>query len=149
MVEQSYVMVKPEFANNTWVICEVKDRLLDAGMKIVGEGYVQYDPERAKLHYHEHVGKDFYPELQNYITSDKAYGMIVEGKDAIVKVRSIVGATKNPVEGTIRYDIPQMLGIKRRITQNVVHASDSEESAKNEIKIFKELKREYLNSLDR
>lgn len=139
MTEKSYVMVKPEFANSKNVIKEVKKRLLQNGLEIEKEGYVKYDETSAKRHYEEHVGKGFYPELEEYITSDKAYGMVVVGDNAISKIRALVGATKNPSEGTLRYDIPKMLGLPLRVTQNVVHASDSEASAQKEITIFEDV----------
>lgn len=145
MKQLSYVMVKPEFANNEKVIKEVKKRLLLDGLNIDREAYVMYDKERAAMHYNEHINKAFYPELEAYITSDKAYGMVVSGEEAITRIRELVGGTKNPEEGTIRYDIPKMLGIERRITENVVHASDSPESAKKEIEIFDGLRREFSN----
>lgn len=139
MKQTSYVMVKPGFANNDKVVAEVKKRLKENGISILEEGFIRYDEAHAKRHYHEHVGKSFYPELEAYITSDMAYGMKVEGEDAIARIRALAGSTKNPEPGTIRYDIPEMLGIERRITENVVHSSDSEESAKNELAIFNEL----------
>lgn len=139
MKQTSYVMVKPGFANNDKVVAEVKKRLKENGISILEEGFIRYDEAHAKRHYHEHVGKSFYPELEAYITSDKAYGMMVEGENAIARIRVLAGSTKNPEPGTIRYDIPEMLGIERRITENVVHSSDSEEAAKLELAIFKEL----------
>lgn len=139
MKQTSYVMVKPGFANNDKVVAEVKKRLKENGISILEEGFIRYDEAHAKRHYHEHVGKSFYPELEAYITSDKAYGMMVEGENAIARIRALAGSTKNPEPGTIRYDIPEMLGIERRITENVVHSSDSEEAAKLELAIFKEL----------
>ena len=139
MEQETYVMIKPEFANNKYVIAEVGYRLIENGLKIEKEGYILYDKARAKRHYHEHVGKSFYGELEEYITSDKAFGMKVVGEDAISKVRALAGATKNPEPGTIRYDIPKALGIERDITKNVVHSSDSEDSAKLELSIFEEL----------
>ncbi len=149
MIEKSYVMVKPEFANYRDIINEIRARLIKNGLSIIKEGYVQYDEKSAKRHYAEHVGKDFYPELEKYITSDKAYGMIVGGENAIAKIRLLVGATKNPAEGTIRYDIPKELGLPLRVTQNVVHASDSENSAKKEIEIFENiLANTLMNNLE-
>ena len=139
MKETSYVMVKPEFANKYEVIVDIVNRLESAGLKILKENYVQYTVETAQQHYAEHVGKGFYPELEEYITSDYAYGMIVEGENAIKTIRELVGSTKNPEEGTIRYDIPKALGLELRVTQNVVHASDSVESAKREIAIFESI----------
>lgn len=144
MKEVSYVMVKPEFANINSVISYVKNVLQDAGLDIVDESVVKYDKERAAKHYHEHVGKGFYPELEAYITSDKAYGMVVEGENAIAKIRKLVGSTKNPDVGTIRYVVPEVLGWPERVTQNVVHASDCVEAANLEISIFKDLKAEFV-----
>ncbi len=149
MIEQSYVMVKPEFANNKQVIAEVKKRLQAKGIVILEESYINYDEKRAKMHYHEHVGKGFYPELEKYITSDKAYGMKVQGENAIAVIRALAGSTKNPEPGTIRYDIPEALGLERRITENVVHSSDSPESAKLELAIFEQLAKEHKNNLER
>ena len=139
MKQKTYVMIKPEFANDLYVIAEVKNRLIKSGLTIEEQGFILYDKARAKRHYHEHVGKSFYGELEEYITSDKAFGMKVVGENAITKVRALAGATKNPEPGTIRYDIPKTLGIERDITKNVVHSSDSEDSAKLELSIFEEL----------
>ena len=65
--------------------------------------------------------------------------MIVSGRNAIALIRQMVGSTSNPAKGTIRADIPKMMGREVQTRENVVHASDSTESAKREIKIFKEL----------
>ena len=108
----------------------------ESGCALLKADIVKYSVEDAQKHYAEHVGKSFYPELENYITSDIALGMVFEGEDAISKIRTLVGATKNPAEGTIRFEIPKMMGLELRITQNVVHASDSVESAEREIAIF-------------
>lgn len=142
MLEKSYVMVKPEFASKPEVVEEVKNQLLSKAenkLTILKGEYIHYTSEYAKKHYAEHVGKDFYPDLEKYITSDVAYGMIVEGENAIAQIRAIVGSTKNPAEGTIRYEIPKMLGLELRITQNVVHASDSTAAAEREIAIFEDI----------
>lgn len=144
-MQKSYVMIKPEFANYDSVIEEVKRRLENAGIKILEERFVRYDKQSADLHYAEHIGKEFYPNLLKYITSDKAYGMLVEGENAIEKIRTLAGSTKDPAKGTIRYDIPLMLGLERRITQNVVHSSDSEESATREIAIFNDMPEQEEN----
>ncbi len=136
MIETSYVMIKPEFANYEKVITEVVKRLENAGLEIKEKAQIKYLPEDAKKHYVAHAQKDFYPELEKYITSDIAYGMVVYGENAIAKIRELVGATKNPAAGTIRHDIPKNLGLELRITQNVVHASDCTEAAEAEIEIF-------------
>lgn len=135
-IELSYVMVKPRFANNLDIIDEIKKRIKKQNLKIMKESYISYDRNLAKKHYQEHVGKDFYPPLEDYIVSDICYGMVVVGDNAISKIRGIVGSTKNPLEGTIRHDIPLMFQIESSTRENVVHASDSIDSAKREIEIF-------------
>ena len=147
MKERSYVMVKPEFANNNFVVEEVERRLTNAGLKIEEAHYVNYDVDHARQHYAEHIGKGFYPDLEKYITSDKAFGMIVSGENAIATIRTLAGSTKNPAEGTIRYDIPFFLHLPMRVTENVVHSSDSVESAKREIAIFEDLVNTAAKSL--
>ena len=145
MKETSYVMVKPGFADDKKVIETIKGRLTGVGLKIEKEAYVKYDVEHARAHYAAHVNEEFYPKLEKYITGSKAYGMIVTGESAISTIRALVGATKNPDEGTIRYDIPKMLGLPLRVTENVVHASDGTEAAEKEIAIFNELVKKNIN----
>ncbi len=149
MKETSYVMVKPQFANYGAVIREIMKRLKASGMEIVDSALIQYGKEEAKLHYSALVEKPFYPELEKYITSDYAYGMVVRGEDAIATIRALVGATKNPEPGTIRYDIPERLGWDLRITENVVHASDSVENAKKEIEIYLSLIDQKRSEMER
>jgi len=139
-MEKSYVMIKPEFANYDWVIKEVRKRLEDAGLRITCAGFVNYTRDDAKVHYAEHVEKSFYLELEDYIVSDKAFGMIVEGENVIKRVRYIVnGPEKAPSAGSIRYDIPKLLGRELDITKNVIHASDKPESEEAEEKLFRAL----------
>ena len=139
-MEKSYVMIKPEFANYDWVVKEVRNRLERVGLTIVCSGFVNYTAEEAKKHYHEHVEKSFYPELEAYIISDKAFGMVVEGEDVIKRVRYIVnGPEKAPSAGSIRYDIPKLMGRELDMTKNVIHASDKPESEEIEERIFREL----------
>ena len=138
MKQRTYVMVKPEFANNPEIIEEIKRRILNAGFKIVEESFIQYDMPHAKRHYKGLIEK--FPELGVYITGDKAFGMVVEGENVIDTIHNeMAGKTKNPAPGTIRYDIPYMFGLPLRVTENVVHSSDSEETAEYEIEIFEEL----------
>ncbi len=136
-IEISYVMVKPRFANNLDLINEIKKRIKEKKLKIIDNHYLKYDRDLAQKHYAEHVGKDFYPPLEDYIVSDVCYGMIVKGENAISKIREIVGSTKDPAKGTIRHDIPVMFNIESSTRENVVHASDSVDSAKREIEIYK------------
>jgi nucleoside-diphosphate kinase len=86
----------------------------------------------AKKHYEEHAAKPFYPGLVGFITSGPVVAMVIEGKDAVPVVRSMVGAT-NPAKsdpGTIRGDFALDTG------RNIIHASDSPESAKREISLY-------------
>ena len=147
MKEKSYVMVKPEFADNADIVDAVVGRISAEGLNISDGCYIHYTIEDARAHYAEHVGKEFYPPLEKYITGGVAYGMIVEGENAISRIRALAGATKNPAPGTIRYDIPTALGLEIRVRENVVHSSDSPESAEREIKIFENIcKREKDSS---
>ena len=149
MIERSYVMVEPEFSQYGAVIREVIKRLQNADMKIVDSALVRYFKEDAREHYSALVNKPFYPELEAYITSDIVFGMIVEGENAIETIRTIVGATKNPAPGTIRHDIPKGMGLELRLMENVVHASDSVESAKKEIEVYQRLVDQKYNELER
>ena len=138
-MEKTYVMVKPHFANNQEVIDLVKNEVKNAGFTIIKEKFVKYEIADAQEHYAEHFrgsyenAKGFYKELEDYITSDKAYGMVVEGEDAITTMRAAIKK--------IRSDVPGMLNEEPRMTENVIHGSDCVESAVNEIAIFKSLKK--------
>lgn len=141
-IELCYVMVKPMYANNATNIMYVKGRLYALGMEILECDYVNYTPEYAKQHYSAHVGKGFYPSLEEYITSDVAYGMVVKGKFARARIREITGSTKAPEEGTIRCEILKKypnLSAEDRITKNVIHCTDTETDPMVEISIFREL----------
>ncbi len=132
-------MVKPDGVQRGLVGPVIK-RLEDRGLRITAMKMMTIERERAEEHYAEHEGKDFYEPLLEYITSGPVVAMAVVGKDAISMVRKMVGAT-DPHEaspGTIRGDY----GIE--IGRNIVHASDSPESAERELDIFFD-KEEYNN----
>ena len=93
---------------------------------------LQVTPEMAEKHYEEHKGKPFYNRLVHYITSGPIVAMVIEGYEAIESVRHMVGAT-SPMKadvGTIRADFAQVM------EYNVIHASDSPESAQRETAIY-------------
>ena len=152
-MEKSFVMVKPGFANNQEVINYVKEKLTNAGLKIVSGEFKSYSIDKAQEHYAEHFlgsyknAKPFYKKLEEYITSDKVYGMEVHGENAIKTIRALVGSTMKinketgekilPPAGTIRHDVPIILNEEHRMTENVIHASDSPEAADRELAIFK------------
>lgn len=139
MKETTYIMVKPHFANYDSVIEYVTRIIKELGLEIKESSFIKYSVNDAQKHYAEHFrgsyenAKGFYKELENYITSDKAYGMVVEGEDAITTMRTAIKK--------IRSEVPSMLNEEPRMTENVIHGSDCVESAVNEIAIFKSLKK--------
>jgi nucleoside-diphosphate kinase len=133
MVEQerTFVMVKPD-AVQRGLIGEFVARFERRGLKIVAMKMLVVSDKLAKDHYAEHAAKPFFPALTGFIMSGPAVAMVIEGKGAVGIVRSMNGAT-NPVNsapGTIRGDYALDTG------RNVIHASDSPESAKREISLY-------------
>ena len=129
--QRTFVAIKPDGVKRG-IIGRIIQRFEDKGFKIVGMKLLQVTPELAAKHYAEHEGKPFYKRLIHYITSGPIVAMVVEGYDAVESVRHIVGAT-SPIKadvGSIRADFAQIM------EYNVVHASDSEESALREIGIY-------------
>jgi len=130
-VEQTFVMIKPDGVQRG-LVGQVLLRLEKKGLKINGLKLIKVTEEMAGSHYQEHQGRGFYAGLISYITSAPVVVMVVEGKNAVQEVRKINGAT-NPLDalpGTIRGDFAQDIG------RNVVHGSDSVESAQREIDIY-------------
>ncbi len=124
-------MIKPD-AVQRGLIGEIISRLERKGLKIVAMKMLNVSRELAEKHYAEHREKPFFESLVSYITSAPVVAMVVEGKNAVKVVRTLVGAT-NPQEalpGTIRGDFGMDIG------RNVIHASDSLESAEREISLF-------------
>jgi nucleoside-diphosphate kinase len=119
--ERTFLMVKPDGVARR-LVGEVISRFEGKGLKLVGAKMMRISRELAKKHYAEHVGKDFYKSLEDFITSGPVLAMVWEGDSAISVARSIMG--------TIRGD----LGIAK--TKNIIHGSDSPESAKREIALF-------------
>ena len=129
--QRTFVAIKPDGVK-LGIMGRVIQRFEDKGFKIVAMKLLQVTPELAAKHYEEHEGKPFYRRLIHYITSGPIFSMVVEGYEAVESVRHIVGAT-SPMKadvGSIRADFAQIM------EYNVVHASDSEESANREIGIY-------------
>ena len=141
-MEQTYLMVKPDGVQRG--LCgEILSRFEKKGLKIVGLKFMMISKEVAENHYGEHKGKKFYDSLIAYITSGPVLAMVWEGENAVAICRNMMGKT-NPAEsapGTIRGDFGMVTGL------NIIHGSDSVESAEREIKIF--FKPEELVSYDR
>jgi nucleoside-diphosphate kinase len=124
-------MLKPE-AISRGLIGEILKRIEKGGFKILALKLLKPTLKQAEKLYEMHVGKSFYHELVDHITSGLVLPLVVEGEDAIKKIRSLIGAT-NPAQaetGTIRRDF----GLS--VTKNVIHAADSPENAKRETSIF-------------
>lgn len=114
------------------MVGEIISRFERLGLRIVAMKLMRVDEELASRHYAEHREKPFYPELVSFITSGEVVAMVLEGESAVTAVRKVMGATNclEAAPGTIRGDFG--LGI----TQNLVHGSDSPESAAREISLF-------------
>ncbi len=129
--ERTFVAIKPDGVQRE-LIGEVVRRFEKKGYKIIGLKMLQVTDEQAKAHYAEHEGKPFYPRLIRYIQSGPIVAMVVEGYNAVAGVRHLMGSTDpdKAEVGTIRADFAQIM------EYNVVHGSDSVESAEREIKIY-------------
>ncbi|MBM3707092.1 MAG: nucleoside-diphosphate kinase [Actinobacteria bacterium] len=130
-MEKSLVIIKPDGVGKK-IIGEIISRFEDDGLYISKIKMIKIDREQATKHYQAHIGKPYFERLMNYITADRSIVMVVEGEDAVNKVRSIMGNTdpEKAKPGTIRGDFGT------DITVNVVHGSDSDENAVREIKLF-------------
>lgn len=133
-MQRTFVAIKPD-AVQRGLVGEIIQRFEKKGFKIVGLKLVRLDRKIAEKHYEEHIGKPFFESLVEFITSGAIVAMVIEGIDAVETVRKMMGATnpKNAEMGTIRADFALFM------ERNVVHGSDSPESAEREINLhFKE-----------
>jgi nucleoside-diphosphate kinase len=130
-MDRTLILVKPDaFARN--LTGEIIARFERKGLRIAALKHMTLDAGTARRHYAEHEGKPFFGELVDFITSGPLVAMVLEGQDAVRAARQVIGAT-NPLEaapGSIRGDFAIELG------QNMVHGSDSPESAEREAAIF-------------
>lgn len=130
-MEKTFAMIKPD-AVQRGLVGTIISRYEAKGLRIAAMKIMLVTDELARQHYAEHVNKPFFPGLLSYITSGPVVALVLEGKNAVAEVRKLNGAT-NPLEaacGTIRGDFAQEVG------RNVVHGSDSVESAAREIAIY-------------
>ena len=130
-MEKTLVLVKPDGVQRG-LSGEIISRFENRGLKLIGLKLMQVSEELAGRHYHEHTERPFFPGLVIFITSGPIIAMAWEGDNAIGIVRQTMGTT-NPVEaspGTIRGDLAINIG------RNVVHGSDSPESAERELNLF-------------
>ena len=130
-MERTLILVKPDaFARS--LTGEIIARFERKGLRIVALQHMTMSRELAGRHYAEHEGKPFYDELVTFITSGPLVAMVLEGEHAVVAARQVIGAT-DPLQattGSIRGDFAIEVG------QNMVHGSDSPESAAREVGLF-------------
>ena len=129
--ERTLILVKPDGVQRK-LIGTILSRIENKGLNIIAMKMLQVTPELSKQHYAEHVEKPFYPDLEGFITSAPVVALIVEGPEAVSVMRTVIGATngREAAPGTIRGDF----GSSRQM--NMIHGSDSVESATREIGIY-------------
>lgn len=141
-MERTYLMIKPDGVQRG--LCgDIVSRFEKKGLKLIAMKLMVIPKATAENHYGEHKGKKFYDSLISYITSGPVLAMVWEGEGAVAVCRNMMGKT-NPQEsapGTIRGDFGMVTGV------NIIHGSDSPESAEREIAIF--FKPEELVNYDR
>lgn len=128
---KTFFMIKPDGVKRN-LIGEIISRVEAKGFVISKLKMMQIDKELAEEHYKEHAEKPFFKDLVSFITSGPVVAMQVEGENAVAQIRNLMGAT-NPADstpGSIRGDLATELD------KNVVHGSDSDESADRELKLF-------------
>ena len=131
MIERSVVLIKPDGVERN-IIGNIISCYEANGLKVVELKLMKATREIAEKHYCQHKGKDFYEELITFITRSPLCAIILKGEDAVARIRSINGATSptDAAEGSIRHRYA------RSKTENCVHASDTVESAKEEIELW-------------
>lgn len=141
-MDRTFLMIKPDGVQRG-LVGEIIARFENKGLKLVAAKFERLPESRVMEHYAEHVSKPFFPGLKSYIMSGPCFLMVWEGKNVVSITRQMIGAT-NPAEalpGTIRGDFALEIGM------NVIHGSDSNETAKREIAIH--FKNEEITSYER
>jgi len=130
-IERTFAMVKPDGVRRG-LVGDVVKRLETRGFRIVGMKLMRISRELAERHYGEHEGKPFYEGLVSFITGGPVVAMVIEGENAILERRKMMGATdpKDAAPGTVRGDYALV------IDENVAHGSDAPATAEREIEIF-------------
>ena len=129
--ERTLILIKPDSVNRG-LIGEVISRLEKKGLKIVGLKMLHMTKELSKDHYSHLMSKPFYQDLEKFMTSYPIVALVAEGKEAVDVVRLIVGPTNatKAESGTVRGDL------SNSTSRNIIHASDTKETAEKEIKRF-------------
>ncbi len=131
MTERTFVMIKPDGVKQG-LTDEIVGRIKRAGLRVVSMRKMDMDRATAERLYAVHRGKAFFERLVEHVLSGPVVVMLVEGNQAVVRMRELIGATDpaKAAPGTIRREFGTS------ITQNVIHAADSTESAKYEAPLF-------------
>lgn len=130
-MEKTYVMLKPD-AYQRKLLGKIISRIEEKGFRIVDMKMMQLNEEILREHYHHHINKPFFKDLVDFMISGPVVGIIVEGEGVIRAMRNLAGSTQwqEATPGTIRGDYAH------NTTQNLIHCSDSVETATMEIKRF-------------
>jgi len=130
-MERTFIMIKPDGVQRG-LIGEIVRRFEQKGFQLVGAKLLLVTKEQAEIHYAEHKGKPFYDELISFITSGPVFAMVWQGDQVIALSRALMGKTNtlDAAPGTIRGDFAVHTGM------NIIHGSDSPESAEREINNF-------------
>jgi nucleoside-diphosphate kinase len=133
MTQKTFVMIKPDAVEQD-LVGEILMRLESADLKLSAAKLIKITQEQAKELYKEHEGKEFYQGLIDFALSGPVMVTVFSGENAVSKVRELIGATdpKKAGPGTVRGDLAK----HQDLPKNMVHASDSPESAQREIPIF-------------
>jgi nucleoside-diphosphate kinase len=131
MTQRTLVLLKPDTVRRA-LVGDIVGRFESKGLTILAMDQRTITGEQADRHYADHVGKDFYPALRDFVTSGPLVAMVLVGDEAVEVVRALNGATdgRKAAPGTIRGDLALETG------ENLVHGSDGPESAEREIALF-------------
>ncbi|MBU0586360.1 nucleoside-diphosphate kinase [Candidatus Micrarchaeota archaeon] len=130
-MERTLILLKPDAIQKA-LIGEIISRFENKGFKIIGLKMIKISAELSKEHYSHLVSKPFYADLEKFITHHPVVAMVLEGNECVEVVRAMMGPTnsRKAAPGTIRGDL------SLSTSRNIIHGSDSKETAENEIKRF-------------
>jgi nucleoside-diphosphate kinase len=131
MIERTFAIIKPDGVEKNLIGAVIR-RIEEAGLKVVAMKMIRMSKHQAEGFYKVHEGKPFYGSVTDFMSSGPCVVMILEGEEAITRYRTLMGATnyKEAAEGTLRREYAT------DIEKNVVHGSDSKETALSEISYF-------------
>lgn len=132
-VQRTFSMIKPDAVSKN-LIGEILRRLANSGFTLAAGKLAKISKQQAEKLYEEHKGKEFYQGLVDFALEGPAFIMVLKREDAVAKLREVIGST-NPAKalpGTIRGDLAK----GQELPRNMIHASDSVNSAEREIPIF-------------